>query len=133
MQSLRFRVPINGRRDTLSLGTYPNISLSLARKKADEACKLVCAGTDPSDVRKAAHRKLALRRMAAHRVTAGLPPLDSFEAIAREWHTKNDLTWAPSHSSKIIGRLEQDVSPGSVRLHHQARDDAVTHAFRAAW
>jgi integrase len=65
----------------------------------------------PSDVRKETRSELALRRMAAHRVTAGLPPSDSFEAIAREWHTKNEPTWAPSHSSKIIRRLEQDVFP----------------------
>lgn len=42
----------NGRRNTLSLGTYPQTGLSQARKKADEARKLVSAGTDPSDVRK---------------------------------------------------------------------------------
>ena len=54
---------------------------------------------------------MALRRTAAQRVTAGLPPIDSFEAVAREWHDKNVQAWAPSHSSKIIRRLEQDVFP----------------------
>jgi Arm DNA-binding domain len=36
----RFDYSVNGRRNTLSLGTYPDTSLSLARKKADEARKL---------------------------------------------------------------------------------------------
>jgi integrase len=107
----RFDYSLNGRRNTLSLGTYPDTSLSLARKKADEARKLVSAGTDPSDVRKETRSELAIRRIAAQRVTAGLPPIDSFEAVAREWHDKNVPTWAPSHSSKIIRRLEQDVFP----------------------
>jgi hypothetical protein len=107
----RFDYSLNGRRNTLSLGTYPDTSLSLARKKADEARKLVSAGTDPSDVRKETRSEFALRRMAAQRVTAGLPPIDSFEAIAREWHTKNAPTWVLSHSTKIIRRLEQDVFP----------------------
>ena len=48
----RFDYSLNGRRKTLSLGTYPNTGLSLARKKADEARKLVSAGIDPSAARK---------------------------------------------------------------------------------
>ena len=61
----RFDYRLNGRRNTLSLGTYPDTGLSLARKKADEARKLMSAGTDPSDVRKESRGKLALRRSAA--------------------------------------------------------------------
>jgi integrase len=107
----RFDYSLNGRRNTLSLGTYPDTGLSLARKKADEARRLVSAGTDPSDVRKETRTELALHRAAALRVTEGLPPIDSFEAVAREWYTKNAPTWAPSHSDKIIRRLERDVFP----------------------
>lgn len=40
-----------------------------------------------------------------------MPAINSFEEVAREWHTKNVPTWALSHSSKIIRRLEQDVFP----------------------
>jgi integrase len=107
----RFDYSFNGRRNTLSLGTYPNTSLSLARKKTEDARKLVSAGTDPSTARKQARGMLALRRAAEQRTSAGLPPIDSFEAVAREWHAKNAPTWALSHSSKIIRRLEQDVFP----------------------
>jgi Arm DNA-binding domain len=53
----RFDYSVSGRRNTLSLGTYPDTSLSLARRKADEARKLVSAGTDPSDVRKQTTRR----------------------------------------------------------------------------
>jgi Arm DNA-binding domain len=45
----------------LSLGTYPDTSLSLAQKKADEARKLVSAGTDPSDVREETRSELAAK------------------------------------------------------------------------
>jgi hypothetical protein len=44
---------VNGRKNTLSLGTYPDTGLALARRKADEARALVAAGTDPSEKRKA--------------------------------------------------------------------------------
>jgi Arm DNA-binding domain len=40
----RFDYSVNGRRNTPSLVTCPDTSLSLARKKADEARKLVSAG-----------------------------------------------------------------------------------------
>ena len=107
----RFDYSLNGRRNTLSLGTYPNTGLSLARKKADEARKLVSAGVDPSAARKVARDEAVQQRATERRSAAGLPPVDSFEAVAREWHAKNNATWAPSHSIKIIRRLEQDVFP----------------------
>lgn len=107
----RFDYSLNGRRNTLSLGTYPDTGLSLARRKADEARKLVSAGVDPSEARKETREQFARLRDAEQRATAGLPPEDSFEAVAREWHSKNEPTWASSHSSKIIRRLEQDVFP----------------------
>ena len=69
------------------------------------------AGVDPSDARKETREQFARLRNAEQRLIAGLPPADSFEAVAREWHSKNEPTWAPSHSSKIIRRLEQDVFP----------------------
>jgi hypothetical protein len=48
----RFDYSLNGRRNTLSLGTYPATGLALARKKADEARQMVSAGPDPSALRK---------------------------------------------------------------------------------
>jgi len=107
----RFDYSLNGRRNTLSLGTYPLTGLSLARKKAEEARKLVREGKDPSDVRKHRRSALAQHREAVRREEKGLPPIDSFEAVAREWHDKNTPTWAPSHSDKIIRRLERVVFP----------------------
>ena len=50
----RFDYSIHGNRKTLSLGTYPDTGLKLAREKASHARALVAAGIDPSDQRKAA-------------------------------------------------------------------------------
>ena len=33
------------------------------------------------------------------------------EVVAREWFAKNEPVWSPSHSSKIIRRLERDIFP----------------------
>ena len=107
----RFDYSLDGRRNTISLGTYPQTGLSAARKKAEELRKLISEGTDPSLIRKQAREERVKRRTAEQRTAAGLPPLDSFEAVAREWYAKNKPTWAPSHSSKILRRLEVDVFP----------------------
>lgn len=108
----RLAYSLNGSRNILSLGTYPDTGLALARRKADEARKLVSEGTDPSDVRKAAKADNERQREAGRLADAGLPPSGSFEAVAREWLAK-------VHGSKVSGghaertriRLEQDVFP----------------------
>ena len=107
----RFDYTFDGRRNTLSLGTYPTTTLSAARQKAEEARRVVDRGADPSQLRKAARAKVVERREAATRAEAGLPPVDSFEAVAREWYEKNAPNWAATHSEKIIRRLERDVFP----------------------
>ena len=107
----RFDYTFDGRRNTLSLGTYPTTTLSAARQKAEEARRVVDRGVDPSQLRKAARAKIVERREAATRAEAGLPPVDSFEAVAREWYEKNAPNWAATHSEKIIRRLERDVFP----------------------
>jgi len=100
-----------GRRKTLSLGTYPTTSLSMARRHAEDARKLVREGVDPSAARKTHRDEQVQIRVLERRVEAGLPPLNSFEAIARERYDKHAQRWAVSHASKIIRRLEADVFP----------------------
>lgn len=91
----RFRYRFQGRQKMLSLGTYPEVPLALARKRRDEARAQVATGIDPSAVRAAEKHAHA----------------QSFEAVAREWHAMNTPTWAPSHADKVTTRLEKDVFP----------------------
>jgi integrase len=88
----------NGKRKTLALGVYPDVSLKDARDKRDEARKLLANGTDPGETRKA--------QKAARAEDA-----NTFEAVAREWFAKFSPNWVASHSDKIIRRLERDVFP----------------------
>ncbi|PTQ76830.1 integrase [Nitrosomonas oligotropha] len=107
----RLDYSIGGKRKTLSIGVYPDTGLKAARNKADEARQLVAAGTDPSDVRKASKVQQAKVLEADKRIADGLPAVDSFEEVAREWFTKFSAEWAPSHADKIIRRLERDIFP----------------------
>jgi len=95
----RYRYPAGGKEEMLSLGIYPEVTLKAARERRDEARTMVANGIDPSEVRKA-------ERSAQHARDA-----NSFELIAREWHTSRSPSWTPGHAHKILRRLELDIFP----------------------
>ena len=97
----RFKYSFSGKSKTVSFGTYPDISLSDARQRRQEARKLLANGVDPSDNRKAV--KSAKEELQAN----------SFEAIAREWHKHmlGKTEWSTEHATTILNRLEQDIFP----------------------
>lgn len=107
----RLDYALQGRRKTLSLGTYPDTSLKLAREKADQARQLVAAGTDPSDHRKATKAQAQQARQAEDLAAAGLAPPGSFEAVAKEWLQVRQGDWSDGYAQKILRRLEVDVFP----------------------
>jgi hypothetical protein len=79
----RLDYTVHGLRKTLSLGTYPAISLGVARQKAEEALQLVIAGSDPSQARQQQKGLIAKQRQIEPLVDAGQPVPESFEAVAR--------------------------------------------------
>ena len=95
----RLKYRFDGKEKRLSLGTYPDTSLASARDKRDAARKLLAAGVDPGEHRKA--EKLAGEEQAAN----------SFEVIAREWLAKYSPTWAASTGDKIASRFDRDLFP----------------------
>jgi integrase len=89
----------NGKRQTVSLGVYPEVSLKLARERRESARRQVAEGIDPGFIRK--HVKQSLTGEADN----------SFEMVAREWYVKHAPIWAASNSDKVIQRFERDVFP----------------------
>ena len=89
----------DGKRKTLALGVYSDVSLARAREKRDEARTLLADGIDPSEARK--HRKLADMAASAN----------SFEAVAREWHAGKSKKWAKVTADKAITHLQAYVFP----------------------
>ena len=88
-----------GKRKTLAIGVYPDMSLSDARERREQARKLIANGVDPVAVKQ------------AQKVSAIENVENSFEVIAREWFVRHAPNWKENHSSKIIARLEKDVFP----------------------
>lgn len=107
----RLDYTIEGCRKTISLGTYPETGLKLAREKAAEARALVAAGIDPSKQRKAQRAAQARAREAVALRAAGKALPGSFEHLAREWFQIRQRELAPSYAVKVIARLENDVFP----------------------
>lgn len=95
----RFKYTYEGKSKLISFGVYPEISLADARKRRDDARQLLANGVDPAEVKKA---KRAARTTEVE---------NSFEVVAREWHSKFLQTWTEGHGSTIMSRLEQNVFP----------------------
>lgn len=83
--------------NSFSLGEYPTVTLSSARKKRDEIRKQIAAGVDPSVARKTEKAKASGE--------------GSFELVAREWHSKFNSQWSADHAKTIMTRLERDAFP----------------------
>jgi integrase len=95
----RLAYRFGGKQKTLALGVYPDVTLGRARELREEARKRLADGIDPSAL-KQANKAMRIERAA-----------NSFEAVAREWHTKFAPTWAATHSTKIIRRFEMYAFP----------------------
>jgi integrase len=96
----RLKYRFDGREKLLSMGTYPDTGLKVARAKRDQARELLAQGVDPSDARR------------AERASKSEQASNSFEAVAREWHTTVHLAQVSAgHAARTLIRLEQDVFP----------------------
>ena len=98
----RFKYRFQGKEKRMSLGVFPEVSLSEARDALDDVRRQLRAGLDPAEESKKRKKGVA---------PDGSPAGDSLETIAREWFAKHSPAWAPGHGDKIIRRLELNVFP----------------------
>jgi integrase len=88
-----------GKRKTLALGVYPEVSLATARKRRDEARTLLAEGIDPS---------LAKQEQRQAKSAAAL---QTFEAVAKQWMEKIAPTRTASTQGKVQRWLDQNLIP----------------------
>jgi integrase len=93
----RFDYMHQGRRKTLSLGTYPEVSLVAARARRVEAREKVAAGIDPSRERQEA-REAAVQAM-------------TFAEVADEWLERQQHVLAPVTYEKATWMMKSLVNP----------------------
>jgi integrase len=128
----RLRYWLASRENRLSLGTYPEVTLKLARERRDDARKLIAAGADPSEQRKADKAAQAVKAEAARLAAAGLPGPGTFEHAAREWHAYMAASWSAGHAVKVLALLTNDLFPyiGARPLAELTAPELLTHARR---
>lgn len=91
----RFRFRFGGKQHLMAFGVYPETSLADARQKREEARKLVAAGIDPRE-----HKRAVKEELAKEAIT--------FESVAREWHATNKK-WSEEHSRRVLKSLEDNL------------------------
>lgn len=96
----RFKYRLAAKEKLLSIGSYPEVSLSAARKARDRAREMIAAGGDPA-IEKQRDKARALVEAA-----------DTFEAIALEYFDKRkrdgDRPWAEAtiaRNNQLLGQL----------------------------
>ena len=104
-----------GKEKRLSLGTYPEVSLKLARQRRDDARQQLACGLDPSSERKT-------EKAAKHAAS-----LRTLEATTREWLKHRSTAWGPGTTEAITASLENHVLP---TLGHRALDDIQPRDIR---
>ncbi len=90
-----------GKRKTLALGSYPQISLVDARSRRDEARKLLAQipPVDPGQVKKSQKQAIFGKQQ------------NTFEAVSREWAESYFINKSASHKERTLRRLEIYIFP----------------------
>ena len=97
------RIQANGRRRDISLGTVDLVGLSEAREKAMETRKLIRAGIDPVEARKASQR--------------ASEAISGFEQVARKVFEERKGDWRnPKHRAQWLSTMEAYVFPHIGRM-----------------
>lgn len=92
----RMNYRFNGKAKTLAIGVYPVITLSKARDEKEKAKVRLSDGIDPCEYKKASKKD---------------EDPDSFEHVAREWHTKFKANWSTDYADRVLTGLGNDVFP----------------------
>lgn len=95
----RFRYRFAGKPKMISFGVYGEVSLAEARQKREECRSMLAKGINPSEARKA--EKIALQFAREN----------SFEAVAKEWHSSKTATWSHGYAKEVLNCLEKDIFP----------------------
>lgn len=90
---------LDGKRRTLALGVYPDVSLAKARQRREKAREQLADDIDPG---------VAKREEQSAKADAAA---NTFEAVSREWLEKTANKRAAVTQAKVTSWLEKDVFP----------------------
>lgn len=113
----RFRYRLDGRREKVTLGSYPATGLKAARDRAREAQRLVEAGQSPA----------RMARLQAARAKTEADTIETVGELAERW-VAEVLIPANKHAGQDETYLRRDLLP---RLRRLRPDDVTTVDVRA--
>lgn len=95
----RYTSPTTLKRRKSSLGKYPEVTLALARQKAQAYRELIAQGIDPIDNNKELKKQLKKEQEGI------------FEKVVDEWLLKQKKELAPNTYIRKVGQFNNDVKP----------------------
>ncbi|WP_272572108.1 MULTISPECIES: tyrosine-type recombinase/integrase [unclassified Providencia] len=95
----RLKYRIDGKEKLLAIGVYPTVTLADARRKRDDAKRLLADGIDPNQQRK--EQKQASK----------IDSVNTFKNIALEWYEGRKERWSVGYRDDMMDAFEKDVFP----------------------
>jgi integrase len=95
----RLKYRFDGKEKTLALGKYPVVTLMAARERRMEAKRKLDAGIDPVAEKKAEKADIIEQTK------------NTFDNIAREWHSVKYDLWTKNHAEKLMRSMEANLFP----------------------
>ena len=89
----------DGREGLDTFGKYPALGLKAARDRRAEALEYLALGQDPMEAAKAS------------KVEALNAKANTFEKVARDWHSACARKWKPLHAATVLRRIELHLFP----------------------
>ncbi|MCP5358317.1 MAG: integrase arm-type DNA-binding domain-containing protein, partial [Pseudomonadales bacterium] len=112
---LNYYRPGTRKRANIGLGAYPDISLALAHKRADELRAALAEGIDPQEYREAVNRERSEKNA------------NTFEHVSRKWLALKKSSVSTVYYDKIVDRLEKYIFPkmGKTPIHKVSAVTAI--------
>lgn len=95
----RLKFQYAGKESRTSLGAYPVVSITQARKMRDEAKAGLLVGTSPVIAKKM--RNAAQKALTEH----------TFQAVFERWYKSQKAEWAEKYATKLHAMVEKNVLP----------------------
>ncbi|GAA0513667.1 tyrosine-type recombinase/integrase [Tatumella terrea] len=95
----RLKYRVSGKEKLLSVGVYPDVTLSDARNRREDAKRVLAAGGDPGQEKQAEKQAKALAVK------------NNFESVAIEWHEHKKPNWSQGYAEDILEYLTKDIFP----------------------
>lgn len=89
----RYSYRLGGKRQTLSIGSYPEISLEQAREHHRQARAQLARGIKPNNQKQAESKA------------------DTFQTVALEWFNRSKPGWSAGHAERIESWFRRDIFP----------------------